>query len=109
MLKFIFTAAAFHVWSSYLLRQEDDTEEADASPLGQAPDASGLGKAGSENLDAGEDQQEAEEPMFIPLTWSWLEEGDLYSSSDPEWQEFVQISKDRQKLQKLRSEYWCII
>lgn len=49
-----------------------------------------------------EDELEEEDRVFIPLTWSWLEEGELYTASDPEWQEFVNISKDRKKLQKLR-------
>jgi hypothetical protein len=52
-----------------------------------------------------EDELGEEDGLFIPLTWSWLQEGELYTASDPEWQEFVTISKDRKKLQKLRGMF----
>jgi hypothetical protein len=41
--------------------------------------------------------------MFIPLGWSRLQQGELYTTSDPEWQEFVKLSKDRKKLALLQT------
>lgn len=52
---------------------------------------------------------EDEAPLFIPLTWSHLQEGEPYSRSDPEWQQFVQISNDRKRLQKMRDELATIV
>lgn len=52
----------------------------------------------------GEDEDEDDAPLFIPLTWPQLQEGELYKTSDPEWQQFVQLSNDPKKLQQLRHE-----
>ncbi|EKV04971.1 hypothetical protein PDIG_82050 [Penicillium digitatum PHI26] len=52
---------------------------------------------------------ENEGALFIPLAWSRLQQGELYTTSDPEWQEFVKLSKDRKKLQKLRDELATIV
>ena len=49
-----------------------------------------------------EDGEEGKRRIFFPLTWSRLQEGELYAASDPEWQEFVQISKDQKRLRKLK-------
>lgn len=53
-----------------------------------------------------EEEVEEDEPVFIPLTW-YLEEqeGEFYTASDPEWQVYSKISKDREKLQKLRGSF----
>lgn len=42
------------------------------------------------------------DPVFIPLGWPRLHEGKFYSSSDPEWREFVRISQDGRKLESLK-------
>lgn len=70
------------------------------------------GKAPHRNFHAsherdGDGVEEAEEEggsFFIPLGWSRLQPGELYTPADPEYQEFVRISSDRKKLQKLRGE-----
>ena len=80
---------------------DEETSEGHTAPE-TGLESTGLHRA-SGGLDAlTEDELEEAGRVFIPLTWSWLEEGELYTASDPEWQEFVSISKDRQKLQKLR-------
>ena len=44
-------------------------------------------------------------PTHIPLSWPRRHEGKFYASSDPEWQEFIKISRDRQKIQSLKGRY----
>ncbi|KAJ6145207.1 hypothetical protein N7470_009102 [Penicillium chermesinum] len=109
MFRTLFAAAAFYLWSSYLLRFEDDADDTDTLLPGQVSEASSPREATSTRQNSREDEHNEEGPVFIPLTWSWLEEGELYRSSDPEWQEFVQISKDRRKLQKLRDELAALV
>ncbi|GAQ12051.1 hypothetical protein ALT_9372 [Aspergillus lentulus] len=46
----------------------------------------------------------ASDPFFIPLGWPHLREGKFYSSSDPEWREFVRISRDGRKLESLKDD-----
>jgi hypothetical protein len=80
---------------------DDDTHDDQTAPETALENASRQRAAGGID-ELTEQDLEEEDRVFIPLTWSWLEEGDLYTASDPEWQEFVTISKDRKKLQKLR-------
>jgi hypothetical protein len=85
-----------------LVRFDDDE-----APEGHTAPESGLENTSLHRTSGGidgltEDELEEAGRVFIPLTWSWLEEGELYTASDPEWQEFVSISKDRKKLQELR-------
>lgn len=44
-------------------------------------------------------------PIHIPLSWPRKKEGKFYAASDPEWQEFVKISKDRQKIKSLKGAF----
>ncbi|KAF4256862.1 hypothetical protein KXW98_002640 [Aspergillus fumigatus] len=46
----------------------------------------------------------ASDPFFIPLGWPRLREGKFYSSLDPEWREFVRISRDSKKLESLKDD-----
>jgi hypothetical protein len=51
------------------------------------------------------------EAVFIPTGWTHQEEGRLYAATDPEWMEFVKISKSPEKLQSLKgnvSKPYCI-
>ncbi|KAJ6013256.1 hypothetical protein N7540_007847 [Penicillium herquei] len=107
--KCLLYGAAYQLWSSFVLvRLDDDSHDTDIAPE-PTPTTTGLRRSppGGEELLEGEDELGA--PLFVPLTWSWLEEGELYAASDPEWQEFVQISKDREKLQKLRNDLAAIV
>lgn len=44
-------------------------------------------------------------PIHIPLSWPRKKDGKFYAASDPEWQEFVKISKDREKLLSLKGVF----
>lgn len=86
-----------------LIRFDDDTDDADLPPVANleetAPRQTSLGSGEITGKEV-----ENEGVLFIPLAWSRLQQGELYTTSDPEWQEFVKLSKDRKKLQKLRGE-----
>ncbi|KAJ5915344.1 hypothetical protein N7466_011277 [Penicillium verhagenii] len=101
--------AAYELWHSFVLvRLYGDTHDTDAPPKPTA-EITNLRRSQYGGEDLMEDEEETGTPFFIPLTWSWLEEGELYTASDPEWQEFVQISKDQGKLKKLRNELAAIV
>ncbi|KAL4889147.1 hypothetical protein BDV59DRAFT_195962 [Aspergillus ambiguus] len=98
---------AFHLWSSFVLIQFDDTlHDADAA---QEPQAGNRGSV--KDRDATDESEESadSEPIFIPLGWPRLRKGELYVASDPEWKEFAKISRDREKLQALREELTSIV
>ncbi|KAE8147574.1 hypothetical protein BDV25DRAFT_160110 [Aspergillus avenaceus] len=101
---------AFHLWSSFVLLQFDDTldeaENTQQTPLEKKSDRSAPGDEGpsmstDENVDT--------DPIFIPLGWPRLRKGAFYAASDPEWQGFLKISRDREKLQNLRDELAAIV
>lgn len=107
--KFFLYGAAFHLWTSFVLvRFDDDTHDDDSIP-GPSLEETGPRRSPRATDELAEEERDGESedaaPMFIPLTWSRLREGELYTASDPEWQTFVQLSKDRKKLQKLRGIY----
>ncbi|KAJ5166544.1 uncharacterized protein N7482_005325 [Penicillium canariense] len=108
--KFLLYGTAFHLWSSFVLVRfdDDDTQDDDPAPKARLEDT-GLHRASGGDKQLTEGALEEDEPVFIPLTWSRLQEGDLYTASDPEWQEFVKIAKDRKKLQNLRDELATIV
>lgn len=105
--KFILYGTAFHLWSSFVLVRFDDDDTQDDSVTHEAALENKSLHRGTGVIDELVEDELEEDRVFIPLTWSWLEEGELYTASDPEWQEFVTISKDRKKLQKLRGELEC--
>lgn len=102
--------AAFHLWSSFVLVRFDDDDVDDAAPSTEPSLTQAASQRSSSSADElAEEELEDEAPLFIPLTWSHLQEGELYSTSDPEWQQFAQIAKDRKKLQKLKNELASIV
>ncbi|GAB1740885.1 hypothetical protein NU219Hw_g5961t1 [Hortaea werneckii] len=58
--------------------------------------------------DEGEDEEGPfyadEESTFIPLTWATKLPRSFYKGSDPEWQEFVKVAKDKQRHRKIQDE-----
>lgn len=43
-----------------------------------------------------------ENSLFIPLTWAKKLPRSFYKGSDPEWQEFVKVSKDKARHKKIQ-------
>lgn len=85
-----------------LVRFEDDTDDAEISPVTNPGESNPQNSRQSGKVTRKD--VENEDALFIPLGWSRLQKGELYTTSDPEWQEFVKLSKDRKKLQQLRGE-----
>ncbi|CAG8918039.1 unnamed protein product [Penicillium salamii] len=106
--KCLLYGTAFHLWSTFVLVQFDDDEDEEDTPALASPE-----QAVSRQLPEGAETTEKEsidkDALFIPLAWSRLQKGELYATSDPEWQEFVRLSKDRKKLQALRDELANIV
>ena len=50
-----------------------------------------------------------EENTFIPLTWSKKMPRTYYRGSDPEWQEFIKIAKDKGRHRKVQDELVQIV
>lgn len=98
--------AAFHIWSSCVLLQLDD-DDYDVDHLESSQGGNGVrpdNDKGHKNHAHRAETINGEDTLFIPLGWPRLRKGDFYASSDPEWQQFVKISKDSRKLELLRGE-----
>ncbi|KAI5205643.1 hypothetical protein AUEXF2481DRAFT_1851 [Aureobasidium subglaciale EXF-2481] len=50
-----------------------------------------------------------EDSFFIPMTWAKKLPRSFYKGSDPEWQEFVKVSKDKARHKKIQSELVKIV
>lgn len=73
---------------------EDDGEQAQQ----QDGDESGL------EVQEGGPFYSQEDSLFIPMTWSTKLPRQFYRGSDPEWQEFVKVAKDKTRIKKIQDE-----
>ena len=63
------------------------------------------GEAASAATEEGEEEAWAEsDSWFIPLTWSKKLPRTYYKGTDEEWQTFIKISNDNERIQRLHSE-----
>lgn len=100
--------AAFHLWSSFVLVQFDDAS--DRAETTQATDVTEKRRRDTSyenNVDSADRMEDSidDYPIHIPLSWPRKKDGKFYAASDPEWQEFVKISKDREKLLSLKGVF----
>ena len=88
-------AACFHVWNSIVFTQYETSEEPNVER--------GIRhKSVEDEATYDDDEDDDEGQSFIPLSWPYLRPGEFYAPKDPEWLEFVKLSKDKAKLQSLR-------
>ncbi|KAF2723235.1 hypothetical protein K431DRAFT_283042 [Polychaeton citri CBS 116435] len=81
----------------------DEGEEEEAGK-GQVDGQGAMDKAGAEvDLYADEDS------TFIPMTWAQKRPRTYYKGSDPEWQEFVKVAKDKPRHRKILDELVQIV
>jgi hypothetical protein len=59
--------------------------------------------------DEEEDEFAEEDNTFIPMTWPTKLPRTFYKGSDPEWQEFVKIAKDKPRHKKLQDELVAVV
>lgn len=59
--------------------------------------------------DSEEDEFAEEDNTFIPMTWPTKLPRTFYKGSDPEWQEFVKIAKDKPRHKKLQDELVAVV
>jgi hypothetical protein len=59
--------------------------------------------------DSEEDEFAEEDNTFIPMTWATQLPRTFYKGSDPEWQEFVKIAKDKTRHKQLQNELVQVI
>ena len=59
--------------------------------------------------DSEEDEFADEDNTFIPMTWPTKLPRTFYRGSDPEWQEFVKIAKDKPRHKKLQDELVAVV
>lgn len=50
-----------------------------------------------------------EDSTFIPLTWATKLPRSFYRGSDPEWQEFVKVAKDKARHKKIQDELVAVV
>ena len=108
----------------YLLLADDDEEEASVQKEGsKGDDKWTLAKVGQEVTEdegesrgAEEDDEEVlvpdtipEDAYFIPLGFARRRPQTYYKGSDPEWQGFIEFSKDRKRCMAIRSKLWLEI
>lgn len=81
----------------YILPISLDIEVGDLDPEKEALSEDGI------ELEEGEedDEEEGEEMFFLPLSWPKLADRVYYKGSDPEWQEYIKLSKDKPKQSKI--------
>ncbi|GIZ43723.1 hypothetical protein CKM354_000694000 [Cercospora kikuchii] len=59
---------------------------------------------GDEEEEVEDDGYAHPDSLFIPLTWSTKLPRTFYRGSDPEWQEFIKIAKDKERHTKIQNE-----
>ncbi|KAJ5242348.1 uncharacterized protein N7469_000675 [Penicillium citrinum] len=107
--KCLLYGAAFHLWSSFVLLRFDDDTQDDESSTQKTIEANDSRESLRRNQGKEGQQEEDDDLLFIPLSWSRVEEDEVYSTSGPEWQEFCKISGDEEKYKKLKNELLAII
>jgi hypothetical protein len=66
-----------------------------------------LGEVDDEEANQGEEEDEEEEEyddaiLFLPTGFSRKKPATFYKGSDPEWQEFVRVARDRKRVARIR-------
>lgn len=89
----------------------DDEEVAEQDQNAKTESKAGeqQGEGDSEEEEDGPPFYADEESTFIPLTWSTKLPRSYYRGSDPEWQDFIKIAKDKSRQKKVQDELVAIV
>ncbi len=52
-----------------------------------------------------EEEDEVDDSVFIPLGWARPRPRAYYKGSDPEWQEFIKLFKDKKRTQDVQGAF----
>ncbi|EPE09543.1 hypothetical protein F503_07319 [Ophiostoma piceae UAMH 11346] len=101
------TGADDEFMSSYrnVVGQPESKKEKSNTPKQDDRNGSAVGENGDEEFD--EDDEDYIDPnaLFIPLPWTFqIVESPPYKGTDPEWQTYIRVAKDRELLLKIRNE-----
>lgn len=104
---------AFYVYASLVWRYLDVQIEIELEDEEKLKDGQ---REGREVVEEEEEEEQHEGPYyaeedstFIPLTWSHKLPREWYKGSDPEWQEFVRMAKDKDRHKKIQNELVSIV
>ena len=84
------------VFATILFDDEEDEEPVEEAKEGERQTTS----EGSEGSEANE-----EDTIFIPLGFAYKLPRKFYKGTDPEWQSFIQLSRDKKRCEFLKSEH----
>ncbi|KAI4157873.1 MAG: hypothetical protein LQ342_007939 [Letrouitia transgressa] len=88
-----------------VLDDEDDEDEATVLQVAEAVE--GIQKEGGGARLSKRDNEN--ETYFIPLGFPYQLPKTYYKGSDPEWESFVQLSKNRERRERLKNELVAIV
>ncbi|KAF2636368.1 hypothetical protein P280DRAFT_378860, partial [Massarina eburnea CBS 473.64] len=102
-------AYAFLSWVDGELEALD--EEEIENPAVQSKNPEEVAREGREITDEEEDEDEDEEEglIFFPTGFSRPKPRTFYKGSDPEWQEFVKLARDRNRINRIRGELVVLV
>ncbi|KAL8852885.1 MAG: hypothetical protein Q9221_002261 [Calogaya cf. arnoldii] len=95
-----FSGFAFNVLQVSELATEVDYDEEDEPALESTASGDGSLIKGSEKDNA----DEKDDAIFIPLGLTYQLPRTFYKGSDPEWQSFIQLSRNKKKCEALKNE-----
>lgn len=95
---------AYHIWSSFVLLQLDDRDSDDESrePSLRETRPRRVDRGYPENDSHEIEVMDEEDSIFLPLDRPRHRQGESYVFSDPEWQQFVKIAGDGEKMKSLK-------
>jgi len=82
---------------TYLRYGVDDEETSQWDLVGPAQSRPGSSGTVSQN-----EEEDEMEPIFIPTGWPRRKEFKIYQPSDPEWNLFMNVSKDEEYLSRVK-------
>ena len=91
------------------MEQQQEEKAKQPSSLSPSQVAEGATEESEEDAEEGPPFYADEESTFIPLTWSTKTARSFYKGSDPEWQEFIKVAKDKSRHRQIQDELVQIV
>jgi hypothetical protein len=101
----LYIAAPYGFWR--YLNREIDIQIEEIEPGSQSHQIEAQWEVQEEEGE--EDEFVDEDSTFIPMTWATKLPRTFYKGTDPEWQEFVKVAKDKPRHKKLQNELVALV